>query len=41
MVQPIKSLTISELEDIMRNAGLSAFRAQQILTWVYEKEAQT
>ena len=41
MVQPIKSLTISELEDIMRNAGLSAFRAQQILTWVYEKEAQS
>ena len=41
MSEPIKSYSITQIEDIMRNAGLSVFRAEQILTWIYAKAARS
>ena len=41
MSKPIKSYSITGVEDIMRNAGLSVFRAEQILTWIYAKAARS
>lgn len=39
MAKPFKTLSIKELESIVREAGLSPFRSQQILDWVYAKNA--
>ena len=41
MSEPIKTYSIAEVEDIMRTAGLSVFRAEQILTWIYAKGARS
>ena len=41
MAEPIKALSIRDLENIMVEARLSAFRAEQILTWVYGKGARS
>lgn len=41
MSNPIKSYSIDEVKDIMRTAGLSDFRAEQILTWIYAKSARS
>lgn len=41
MDRPIKTLTVEELEAIMREAKLPVFRAEQILVWVYGKNAQS
>lgn len=35
MVQPVKDFTIEELESLMESAGLSSFRAQSLLVWLY------
>lgn len=35
MAKPIKDFTIEEIEALIQDAGLSPFRAQQILTWIY------
>ena len=37
MTTPFKTLSIEELETIVREAGLSPFRASQLLDWAYSK----
>ena len=41
MALPIKSYSIEEIENIMREAGLSVFRAEQMLVWIYAKGARS
>lgn len=41
MSVPVKEFSVDGLTDMMTQAGLSAFRARQILTWVYEKGARS
>lgn len=41
MSEPIKTYSIAEVESIVCDAGLPAFRAEQILMWVYAKGART
>lgn len=36
---PFKTLSASQIEQIVRDAGLPAFRAEQLLSWVYAKGA--
>ena len=41
MSEPIKSYSIVQLEGIIKDAHLPAFRAEQILNWIYAKGAQS
>lgn len=41
MTKPIKDFTINEIESLVRDAGLSPFRAQQILTWIYGRDVRS
>lgn len=41
MTTPIKNYTIDELSDLVKQAGLPAFRAQQLLEWIYARDAQS
>ena len=41
MPTPIKSLSITQIQDIFRTAGLPLFRAEQMLTWIYAKSARS
>lgn len=41
MSKPVKAYSIEELEGIMRDAGLPAFRAEQMLVWIYAKDAKS
>lgn len=36
----LKSLSIKEMESFVRESGLPAFRAKQILHWIYDKRAR-
>ena len=41
MSKPIKCYSIDEIKGITREAGLSDFRAEQILTWIYAKSVRS
>lgn len=41
MPTPIKSFSAEQLTNMMTSAGLSTFRAEQMLTWIYAKNAHT
>ncbi|MBR0404730.1 MAG: 23S rRNA (adenine(2503)-C(2))-methyltransferase RlmN [Eggerthellaceae bacterium] len=41
MDTPIKTLSIQQLEDCVKNAGLPKFRAGQILSWIYHKNVSS
>lgn len=41
MAEPIKDFTIEDLERICSDAGLSPFRAMQILVWIYGRDKQS
>lgn len=41
MAEPFKNFTIETLESLVANAGLSPFRAQQLLLWVYGRGVKT
>lgn len=41
MAEPIKDFTIDELEELCSTAGLSPFRAMQILVWIYGRDKQS
>lgn len=41
MIAPIKSLSMSEVEQCVKTAGLPSFRTQQILSWLYQKNVSS
>ena len=41
MAKPFKSYSLNEIEELVVGAGLPKFRANQLLEWVYAKNAQT
>lgn len=41
MATPIKTLSIQQVEDCIKDAGLPKFRASQILTWIYQKNVSS
>lgn len=41
MTEPIKNLTIDQLESLVKEAGLSPFRANQLLTWIYGRGVES
>ncbi len=41
MTKPIKDFSIEQLESLMKDARLSSFRAQQILVWIYARNAKS
>ena len=41
MATPIKTLSIQQVEACVKDAGLPRFRAEQILTWIYQKNVSS
>lgn len=41
MATPIKTLSIQQVEDCVKDAGLPKFRASQILSWIYQKNVSS
>ena len=41
MIAPIKSLSMNEVEQCVKSAGLPSFRTQQILSWLYQKNVSS
>ena len=39
MVKPVKELSIEEIKSVLKEAGLPRFRADQLLVWLYGKNA--
>jgi len=40
MSNDIKSMTLQEIQDVIKSAGFEKYRAQQVYEWVYKKKAQ-